>query len=148
MSNTTRSLDKIFDVEIPLSSTPLITVAPRNNHDIEKVNEIQDLTNDYTDTRTILNRILIKTETALDEMLEIARANEKGCDFESVGALALTMAKISDRVLDVHKKMNEIRKKEDKKDESPKIGIQQQNNVVFSGSPSELLDMIKKNKNV
>jgi prophage DNA circulation protein len=142
MTNTTKSLDAIFDVYEPTPNQPLINTPNKLSYDISSIDELQDQMDDYKQTRIVLNRILIKTETALDEMLEIARSNEKKEDFEAVGKLAETLAKVSDRVLDVHKKMNEIRKKIEK-EEGKKVEIQQQNNVVFSGSPSELLDMIK-----
>lgn len=145
MSVSNKVLDSIFDVYEPTPNLPTINTPDKKSYDIASINELQDQMDDYKQTRIVLNRILIKTEAALDEVMEIARTTESPKDFEAVGKLAETLAKVSDRVLDVHKKMNEIRKKIEKED-TRKVEIQQQNNVVFSGSTSELLDMIKSKK--
>lgn len=142
----TKTLSQIFDVEEVKPKFPVVEIqdTPITTPETEP-SESQDILDDYNKTRVTLTRILSKTELALDEMIECARATEKGRDFEVVGQLAKTLVEVSDRILDVHKKMNEIRKKTEK-EESKKVEIQQQNNVVFSGSPSDLLDMIKNKK--
>lgn len=149
MTKAFESLDQIFNVAEPISqNNPIVTIdVPSVPAVVEKKDEQDDQLADYQKTRETLNRILLKTETALDDMMECARQSEKSRDFEVVGQLAKTLAEVSDRILDVHNKMNQIRKKQDTKAEAnAPTKIEQQNNVVFTGNPSDLIDLLRNKK--
>ena len=149
MSKTFESLDQIFNVAEPINSNPIVTIDVPSTPTVavKEDHELDDQLADYQKTRETLNRILLKTETALDDMMECARQSEKSRDFEVVGQLAKTLAEVSDRILDVHNKMNQIRKKQDaKKDSNTPTTIEQQNNVVFTGNPSDLIDLLRNKK--
>jgi hypothetical protein len=140
-------LDEVFDIApAPEQQDPLVVY--QEKHSNMPADEQQK--EDFDQTRTVVARVLGKIEVALDEMMMVARETEKGRDYEVVGQLAKTLADMTDKLLDVHDRMNKVKKGAAVQNTAanPQVTNQTMNqqNIIFSGSPSEVLEMMKKNK--
>jgi hypothetical protein len=140
-------LDEVFDIApAPEQQDPLVVY--QEKHSNMPADEQQK--EDFDQTRTVVARVLGKIEVALDEMMMVARETEKGRDYEVVGQLAKTLADMTDKLLDVHDRMNKVKKGAAVQNAAanPQVTNQTMNqqNIIFSGSPSEVLEMMKKNK--
>lgn len=141
-------LDKVFDLAPTPPANPMPMTVYQEKHPNMPAEEQQK--EDFDQTRAVVARILGKVEVALDEMMLVARETEKGRDYEVVGQLAKTLADMTDKLLDVHDRMNKVKKGAAPNSSSgtPQITNQTMNqqNIIFSGTPSEVLEMMKKNK--
>lgn len=141
-------LDEVFD----LAPSPVVSQQPltvyQEKHTNAPVEEQQK--EDFDHTRAVVARVLGKVEVALDEMMLVARETEKGRDYEVVGQLAKTLADMTDKLLDVHDRMNKVKKGAAPNSNSgtPQVTNQTMNqqNIIFSGTPAEVLEMMKRNK--
>ena len=123
-------LDTIFNMdkfEIP---------KPAPLEKIEDVGEKQE--SDFNLARDTLRDLINKNNDIIDEMTGIAKQTEKGRDFEVAGQLVKNQSEVAKDLLDLHKQ------KKDLDGESKKID--QQNNIVFAGSTSDLMKIINDKK--
>tara|TARA_R110000868_G_scaffold302452_2_gene562985 strand:- start:297 stop:665 length:369 start_codon:yes stop_codon:yes gene_type:complete len=93
--------------------------------------------NDFEFVRQTQYDLLVKGSSALDDMMEVARATEHPRAFEVLSNMLKNVADISNNLLDLHKKKKEYHK-EDKPSELPN----QTTNNVFIGSTSDLQRML------
>jgi hypothetical protein len=114
-------LNQIFDIE-PTQKQELV-VQEETNQDIEKVKKIH-------------HELLDKSQDALDNLLEFAKASESPRAYEVVSNLIKTTA-------DVAKSLADITMKETKS--KPEVQNNTQNNL-FIGSTAELQKFLKGNK--
>ena len=71
-------------------------------------------------------------------MVSIAKSSEKGRDFEVAGQLIKTQSEVAKDLLDIHKQIKDI--------EDDKTTIKTQNNILFTGSTSELIKQIEEKR--
>ena len=102
----------------------------------------QDAIDDYEKTRETLHELIDKGSDALDCMLEIAKSSEHPRQFEVVGQLVKTVAETAKDLIDLQKSMREL-KKHEQPTAAQQQTIQQQNNIVFSGSTADLLKQLR-----
>ncbi|NDB82729.1 MAG: terminase [Alphaproteobacteria bacterium] len=128
-----KKLDQIFDIssidqqsikEYPLSS---ITSS--------KINDQED---DYQLARTTMRKLLIKGEATLDDIIDLARNSEHPRSFEVTGQLIKTMSEVAKDLIGLQKQVKDL---QDKPEEKQAIGTQ--NNIMFAGSTTDLLKMLK-----
>lgn len=106
---------------------------------IEKVDQsLIDLEKDYVYVRSTMTSIIDKGREALDNVLELAQETDSPRAYEVVGQLIDKMTTSTEKLLDLHKKMKEI--KEGETGNSP---TNVTNNAIFFGSTTEAIKMIK-----
>jgi hypothetical protein len=97
--------------------------------------------NDYEYARQNMYDIIEKGQSALEDIVDIARQSESPRAFEVVTNLIKTLADANKDLMDLAKKNKEL-SKPDASNENKTV-----NNNLFVGSSSELLKMIKDKAN-
>jgi len=135
IDKTTESLNQIFEIE-----GELVDVEPKSKQVIEKVIEGQDdITKDYNYARDNLYGVIDQGSQALEYLLELAKASEHPRAFEVVGSLTKTLVDANKDLLDIQKKVKELKK--DDGDANP--ATQNVTNALFVGSTADLQKLIK-----
>lgn len=128
-----KKLDQIFDItpmEEGKKEYPLQTISTSKENDQE---------DDYQLARSTLRKLIVKGEVALDDMIELARNSEHPRTFEVAGQLIKTMSEVSKDLIGLQKQVKDLQDKPE--DKQQQIGTQ--NNIMFAGSTSDLLKMLK-----
>jgi Terminase DNA packaging enzyme len=134
MSNGFDNLNQVFNVSgdiVPLEKTGTI---------VPKQTDKSEIDSDYEYTRTQLYSLIEKGQDAIDGILEIAQASEHPRTFEVAGQLIKNVADITDKLLDLQKKMKDI-------NQEVKSGPTTVNNALFVGSTAELQKLLKQGFN-
>ena len=130
MSKTFDNLNQVFNVSsdiVPLEKSGTIIPKETNKTEVDS---------DYEYTRTQLYSLIEKGQDAIDGILEIAQASEHPRTYEVAGQLIKNVADITDKLLDLQKKMKDI-------NQEVKSGPTTVNNALFVGSTAELQKLLK-----
>jgi len=130
MADTFGNLDKTFNVESAIEKAEETVV------DIKKIKTDKDVTNDYEYTRGQLYNLIEKGQEAINGILDVAQNSDHPRAYEVAGNLIKNVADISDKLVDLQKKMKAL-----EEDQGPKNVT---NNTMFVGSTSDLQKMLKK----
>ena len=122
-----------FEVE---TDNEVLEVSPEV---IESDGREQELDVDYEKTRAKYYELLDKGTEALEGMLEVAKQTDEARAYEVVGQLLKNTSEVNREIVDLQKRMEEI------KNIDKKIGPSTVTNALFVGSTAELQKMIKKN---
>ncbi len=96
--------------------------------------------NDFQYARENLYDIIEKGRDAMEELLEIAKAEESPRAFEVFGQLLKNMTDAQEKLMELHRKKNQIENDKERQD----IGrAQNVTNALFVGSTAELLKLVK-----
>lgn len=131
MSDTFENLDKTFNVESAIEKAEDTVV------DIKKATTSKDLDNDYEYTRGQLYNLIEKGQEAINGILDVAQNSDHPRAYEVAGNLIKNVADISDKLVDLQKKMKDISEEKSKGPSSVT------NNAMFVGSTAELQKMLK-----
>lgn len=144
MQNAFRSLDDTFGV---VGENAVTVVPPRELVNAPVIEEravsTDDRDNDIAVVRETLHRVMSKSEDALDVILALAKQSEHPRAFEVVGQMVKNVSDVASQIVDLHKKHKEIAKVEENPRDAALNGgntIENQNNIVFTGTPQELLE--------
>ena len=121
-----------FEVE---TDNEVLEVSPEV---IESDGREQDLDVDYEKTRAKYYELLDKGTEALEGMLEVAKQTDEARAYEVVGQLLKNTSEVNREIVDLQKRMEEI------KNIDKKIRPSNVTNALFVGSTAELQKMIKK----
>jgi hypothetical protein len=128
-----KKLDQIFDItpmgEEPKKEFPLASITSSKENDQE---------DDYQLARSTMRKLLLKGESTLDDMIDLARNSEHPRSFEVTGQLIKTMSEVAKDLIGLQKQVKDL---QDKPEEKQAIGTQ--NNIMFAGSTTDLLKMLK-----
>jgi hypothetical protein len=102
-----------------------------------------DIDNDFAKVRNNLHQIIHKGNDALEEALMVAKTSEHPRAFEVVGQLIKTMVDANKDLLDIQKKLKELKKSDDPR--APAQNIQAEN-AIFVGTSAELQALINGRK--
>jgi hypothetical protein len=103
----------------------------------KKIEIPEDPQKDYDYTRKNLYDLIGKGQEAINGILEIAQESGHPRAFEVAGQLIKSVGDVSDKLLDLQKKMKDL-------DEPSKSGPTTVNNALFVGSTAELSKILKK----
>jgi hypothetical protein len=131
-NNVTDALNDIFDVDGELVETKSQNVIKNENNPVSP-----NLTDDFDTARTNIHDIIYKASSALDYMIELAKASEHPRAFEVVSQLTKTLIDANKDLLDIQKKMKELTAED--KPQNP----QNVTNALFVGSTAELQKLLK-----
>lgn len=107
-----------------------------------EVNPNADIDDDFAKVRNNLHQIIHKGNDALEEALMVAKTSEHPRAFEVVGQLIKTMVDANKDLLDIQKKLKDLKKTDDPK-ASQNI---QAENAIFVGTSAELQALINGRK--
>ena len=130
MSDTFENLDKTFNIESAIEKAEETVV------DIKKAKTDKDVENDYEYTRGQLYNLIEKGQEAINGILDVAQNSDHPRAYEVAGNLIKNVADISDKLVDLQKKMKEL-------DQEKKGPTTVTNNAMFVGSTAELQKMLK-----
>ena len=107
-----------------------------------KTQETDQLQKDYEYSRGQLYSIIEKGQEAINGILELAQESDSPRAYEVAGQLIKNVGDVTDKLLDLQKKMKDINKEE--KGVTPTSVT---NNAVFFGSTTELQKFLKSSMN-
>ena len=122
-----------FEVE---TDNEVLEVSPEV---IESDGREQDLDVDYEKTRAKYYELLDKGTEALEGMLEVAKQTDEARAYEVVGQLLKNTSEVNREIVDLQKRMEEI------KNIDKKIRPSNVTNALFVGSTADLQKMLKNN---
>jgi hypothetical protein len=103
---------------------------------------ILDITKDYEYSRSQLYSIIEKGQEAINGILELAQESDSPRAYEVAGQLIKSVGDVTDKLLDLQKKIKDINKEE--RGTTPSSVT---NNAVFFGSTTELQKFLKNSMN-
>ena len=113
---------------------------PIELEDIKSVKyEKDDLDRDYEYTRGNLYSLIEKGQEAIDGIMEISQESGSARAYEVTGQIIKSVADATDKLLDLQKKVKDIKEPKDK-------GPNNVTNALFVGSTAELQKLLKKGK--
>ena len=126
---------------LPESSPPMVqkTKPVEVAHAETPESNIDD---DFAVARNNLHKIIHQGNDALEEALIVAKTSEHPRAFEVVGGLIKTLVDANKDLLDIQKKLKDLKKTDD--DKSPQ-SVQAQN-AIFVGNAAELQQLINGRK--
>jgi hypothetical protein len=132
-------IDKALDIEPTELKSEIVKSEPAP---ILKVQETEQLQKDYEYSRGQLYSIIEKGQEAINGILELAQESDSPRAYEVAGQLIKNVGDVTDKLLDLQKKMKDINKEE--KGVTPTSVT---NNAVFFGSTAELQKFLKSSMN-
>jgi hypothetical protein len=137
MSDTFDGIDKALNITSEIITTDDV-IKPTI---ITNKTQTEDIKSDYEYTRGQLYNLIAKGTEAIDSALEVAQSSDHPRAYEVAGNLIKNVADITDKLLDLQKKIQDI--------EDPKQKTAQNitNNTMFVGSTADLAKMLKKQNN-
>ena len=114
--------------------TPVVQAAPVSQPEVL-------IDDDFDQARQALKDMIKKGQTAVDDIMGIARQSDHPRAFEVTGQLIKTVAETAKDLLALQKQKKDLVTVQ--ADAPKQIGTQ--NNIVFSGSTNDLLKMLKQN---
>jgi hypothetical protein len=133
------NIDKALDIEPTEIKSEIIKSEPAP---ILKNQETEQLQKDYEYSRGQLYSIIEKGQEAINGILELAQESDSPRAYEVAGQLIKNVGDVTDKLLDLQKKMKDINKEE--KGVTPTSVT---NNAVFFGSTAELQKFLKSSMN-
>jgi uncharacterized protein (DUF849 family) len=109
------------------------SIAPRTGGD----DDHREATDDYTEVRENLKRVIIQSEEATQGILEVAQESQNPRAYEVVAQLISATLEANNKLMHLHKQMKDIKKQ----DEVKQTTIT--NNSIFVGNTADLQRMIR-----
>jgi hypothetical protein len=119
-------------------SPPMVTTTPP-----VEVNQNADIDDDFATARNNLHQIIHKGNDALEEALLVAKTSEHPRAFEVVGQLIKTLVDANKDLLDIQKKLKDLKKTDEEKPQQQTVQAQ---NAIFVGSAAELQQIVNGRK--
>ena len=119
--------------DLPKNTVQVLDAPVTNNNDNEN--------NDFQYARENLYHIIERGRDAMDELLEIAKAEESPRAFEVFGQLLKNMTDSQEKLMELHQKKQKL-KNDGERQEVTKA--QNVTNALFVGSTADLLKLVKK----
>jgi len=139
MNTFDKNMEQIFDVATKVE-TPPVTKKETLPIKVGEQELEEDLVDAYEQTKTNLQDLIDQGKSAMDEILEIAKAGQHPRAFEVYGTLLKNVVDANKELLAVQKQMRDMDKK------NAPSGTTTIDKAIFVGSTSELSKFIKSNK--
>ena len=117
---------------------------PKNNVqvlDAPVVNNNDNENNDFKYARENLYHIIERGRDAMDELLEIAKAEESPRAFEVFGQLLKNMTDSQEKLMELHQKKQKLENDGERQEVTKAQNV---TNALFVGSTADLLKLVKK----
>ena len=119
--------------ESPKNEVQVLNVPVTNNDDNEN--------NDFKYARENLYHIIERGRDAMDELLEIAKAEESPRAFEVFGQLLKNMTDSQEKLMELHQKKQKLENDGERQEVTKAQNV---TNALLVGSTAELLKLVKK----
>lgn len=125
------------------------TSVPEKIHDLP----LDDLEKDFEIARETMVNILIASEDVMEGMQKIAEESDSPRAYEVLANMMTSFVASSKELVELHHKKESIKEKKHKREGSGEGGQHlpdgnyTQNNIVFQGSPTDLLDALEQKRN-
>jgi dTDP-D-glucose 4,6-dehydratase len=129
-------ISEVLDIKFEESLLPI-----KKKEEEPAVGKEEHLDKDYISVRKNLKNIIKQAEVAIDGILEVATESESPRAYEVVSQLIHSSLDANSKLIELHKKMKEI----EKKDENSGV-TNITNNAIFMGSTAELQKFLTERK--
>lgn len=136
MSKIDEKLSTIFDVDSHAEENLPVEVKQGEIISVEDNN----IESDFNRVRININNLIEKGNTAIDNLLHVAKETEHPRAYEVAANLLKTMSDLNKDLLDIRKKKKELT------GETPVSNAPLIDKAVFVGSTDQLIDLIKEKK--
>lgn len=130
MKDSFDAINNVFNIEPTKKDVEIIDSQPISTDVVS-----DDITKDYSYTRSSLYSLLEKGQEAIDGALEVAQSSDHPRAYEVAGNLIKNVSEVAEKLIDLQKKMKEL----DNKYNGPKNVT----NALFVGSTAELSKLLK-----
>lgn len=154
---TDRAISKALGIEVnekPEQEKEIETVEGEiieENKELITINEPNvidnQMENDFQKARERLDGLVEKANTAIDDILFVAKESEQPRAYEVAAKLIETAAKVQGDITDLYKKKKDINARNEVPDRVAPVGGVNVDKAVFIGSPSDLLRNLKSKEN-
>lgn len=131
MSKFEDNMEEIFDIDIASTESNIVKADDNIPEEAEK---------DYVHTRNNLYDLIEKGQRAVEGALEVAQESNHPRAYEVAVNAIKQVADMTDKLIDLQKKMKDLNKEE------KKAGPSTVNNSIFFGSTADLQKMLKRGK--
>jgi len=133
-----KNMETIFNLpDTPQISNEVEVIKPKVSD-----NRDHDIESDYKYARENLYNAIERGTDALDELVELAKQSQSPRAFEIVGQMIKTLTDANKDLLEVQKKVKDLKQEEQRK------GPNNVTNALFVGNTAELQKMLKGTKDV
>lgn len=137
MTKLDNNLSDIFDCEIVPTEELIVS------KDTNPVESTKDIDDDFSKARDNISDLIEKGNTAIDNLLHVAKESEHPRAYEVAANLIKTLSELNKDLLDIHKKKNDINGRNTNQTESKGAMIDK---AVFIGSTNDLINLIREKK--
>ena len=137
MTKLDNNLSDIFDCEIVPTEELIVS------KDTSPVESTKDIDDDFSKARDNISDLIEKGNTAIDNLLHVAKESEHPRAYEVAANLIKTLSELNKDLLDIHKKKNDINGRNTNPPESKGAMIDK---AVFIGSTNDLINLIREKK--
>lgn len=143
-SKSDMNIAKALDIDLPLvSEDKPQTLAPIDPPDSGMTSyDNKDADKDYEEVRRNLKTVIEQSSSAVQGILELAEDSQQPRAYEVVAQLIGQTLEANTKLMDLHRRMKDIRKQEAVKQTNVT------NNSIFVGSTSELQKMLREQRKV
>lgn len=138
MSNIDMNIAKTLGIKNTSEATEIVTTKTTA---IAQQYNSSDADIDYDEVRRNLKCIIEKSQEAIEGISELAQDSQQPRAYEVVAQLIQSSLEANNRLMDLHRRMKDI-----KKEEKSKAGATVTNNSIYVGSTADLQKMIKNQK--
>jgi hypothetical protein len=125
---------------LPESSPPMVQ---KTQSPVEVISNDSNVDDDFATARRNLHKIIHQGNDALEEALLVAKTSEHPRAFEVVGGLIKTLVDANKDLLDIQKKLKDLKKSDDPKEAAAPVQAQ---NAIFVGNAAELQALVNGRK--
>jgi hypothetical protein len=137
MKNNFDKIDESLEIKATITAKEIIKQSKKEIKIIENKDHSEL---DYDYIRGTLYNLIEKGQEAATSLLELAQDGQQPRAYEVFGQLIKSVADSTDKLMDIHQKVKELKKEE-------KSGPKNVTNALFIGSTAELQKLLKNGLN-
>ena len=137
MKNNFDKIDESLEIKATITAKEIIKESKKEIRSIQSKDHSEL---DYDYIRGTLYNLIEKGQEAATSLLELAQDGQKPRAYEVFGQLIKSVADSTDKLMDIHQKVKELKKEE-------KSGPKNVTNALFIGSTAELQKLLKNGLN-
>jgi hypothetical protein len=133
MKNNFNKIDETLDIKATITAKEIIK---KSKKELKNIKNKDHSELDYDYIRGTLYNLIEKGQEAATSLLELAQDGQQPRAYEVFGQLIKSVADSTDKLMDIHQKVKELKKEE-------KTGPKNVTNALFVGSTAELQKLLK-----
>ena len=137
MKNNFDKIDESLEIKATITAKEIIKESKKEIRSIQSKDHSEL---DYDYIRGTLYNLIEKGQEAATSLLELAQDGQQPRSYEVFGQLIKSVADSTDKLMDIHQKVKELKKEE-------KSGPKNVTNALFIGSTAELQKLLKNGLN-